>query len=375
VIHTIYADPPWHGGNGCAKSFQPPWVKPEAEQHFSAVQHYPTMSIEEIKVMEPFIRTILADPPWATGGSHHGLTPLLPHDENRDPALQEIEAPYRTMRTEEIKEMPDLVKTVLADPPWVSSRHVEPDPDNPTAWTKPDYHTLKTDEIKTMKTILADPPWGLGAAEDRTELGTKDEAGENYSRDGLAVFHRARPDRKYPTMPLPEIKNMADWVKAYCDKDCYLFMWAVSCMLEDALEVMKAWGFRYVTNICWTKMKEKDGKLKLQSGIGYYVRGSHELLLLGKRGHPPLKKPAPGELEYRAKDESRYLKHGRVRSRYYIPSVIVAERTKHSRKPIEAYDVIEKIGFPPYLELFARHPEPRKDWFYWGNEVDDKGVE
>jgi N6-adenosine-specific RNA methylase IME4 len=49
-------------------------------------------------------------------------------------------------------------------------------------------------------------------------------------------------------------------------------------------------------------------------------------------------------------------------------SVIDAPRREHSRKPDEAYELIERM-YPelPKIELFARQAGP--GWAAWGNEV------
>jgi N6-adenosine-specific RNA methylase IME4 len=50
------------------------------------------------------------------------------------------------------------------------------------------------------------------------------------------------------------------------------------------------------------------------------------------------------------------------------PSVIHAARREHSRKPDQAYEMIERM-YPelPKIELFARQERP--GWRQWGNEV------
>jgi hypothetical protein len=82
----------------------------------------------------------------------------------------------------------------------------------------------------------------------------------------------------------------------------------------------------------------------LQIGLGQYMRHAHEWLLLGTRGRAMIPEPANR-----------------------MPSVIFAERTKHSKKPQEAYGLIERASPGPRLEMFAR--EPRDGWDVWGNEV------
>ena len=48
-------------------------------------------------------------------------------------------------------------------------------------------------------------------------------------------------------------------------------------------------------------------------------------------------------------------------------TVLLAPRARHSEKPVEMYEEIEKVSPGPYLELFARNERP--GWLSWGNEV------
>jgi len=86
------------------------------------------------------------------------------------------------------------------------------------------------------------------------------------------------------------------------------------------------------------------GWIKDRAGTGYWIRNQHELLVIAKRGDPPSPMPPP-------------------------PSVIRAARREHSRKPDEAYELIERM-FPglPKIELFARGQ--RAGWDAWGNEAE-----
>ena len=146
----------------------------------------------------------------------------------------------------------------------------------------------------------------------------------------------------YKTMTLEEMKEQ---IKPPSAKDCVMFMWVTNPKLEEGLVLLKHWGFTYKTNIVW--VKQKNGKI--QQGTGYYVKGSHELLLIATKGSPGVPPEA-----------SR------------IPSVVFAERTKiHSQKPKIFYEIIEKM-YPvkKKIELFSRHK--RNDWQSWGDEVDDR---
>jgi len=159
--------------------------------------------------------------------------------------------------------------------------------------------------------FLADPPWQF------------DNAGFTQS----AASH-------YPTMSTEEICNMK--IPDISKKDAILFLWATNAMIQDALLVMKSWGFEYKSNLVWVKSSGV--------GIGWFVDSRHELLLIGVKGqglHPEWK-----PISWQS-----------------------AEKTRHSKKPELFYEIIEKM-YPrqKYIELFLRG-NPREGWSGWGNEM------
>jgi N6-adenosine-specific RNA methylase IME4/ParB-like chromosome segregation protein Spo0J len=166
--------------------------------------------------------------------------------------------------------------------------------------------------------ILADPEWQF----------------ETWSPDGMAM---TAADNHYPTSPLKEIKDRA--VPTIAAPDCVLFLWATVPMLPQALEVMGAWGFAYVSSAVWVKDRV---------GNGYWFRMRHELLLVGTRGNIPA--PALGT---------------------QWESVIEQPRGAHSEKPEAVCELIEAY-FPhlPKIEL-NRRGAPRRGWSAWGNEVEE----
>jgi N6-adenosine-specific RNA methylase IME4 len=142
----------------------------------------------------------------------------------------------------------------------------------------------------------------------------------------------------YPTMELAEICALS--VADIATDDAILFMCTTAPHLGQSFEVLEAWGFEYKSNAVWVKDK---------LGLGYYVRNRHELLLIATRGDFPCPQPANRP-----------------------SSVIEAPRREHSRKPDEAYELIEAM-YPelPKIELFARNS--REGWAAWGNEVARSG--
>lgn len=165
--------------------------------------------------------------------------------------------------------------------------------------------------------ILADPPWQYEHIE------TENRAIENH----------------YPTMQLSDIAALP--IAQLSADDAVMFLWATSPKLFEAMSVLHCWGFTYRTCMVWVKDK---------IGMGYYARQRHELLLIGTRGNLPT--PLPSNRP---------------------DSVITAPRGKHSEKPVEAYELIEKM-YPEYrkIELFSR--SVREGWHGWGNQYDDNST-
>ena len=140
--------------------------------------------------------------------------------------------------------------------------------------------------------------------------------------------------KKFPTLPLAD--------------NAIVLMWVTNPKLMEALELFKFYGIEYKTNIVWVKMKK--GKLKITTG--WYVRGAHELLLIGVKGTPGV----PFESDR-------------------IPSVVFAEPRGHSAKPFVFIKIIQQL-FPRTnkLEMFARGSKDRvydSTWTRWGKQVED----
>jgi N6-adenosine-specific RNA methylase IME4 len=202
-----------------------------------------------------------------------------------------------------------------------------------------------------IRCVAADPPW--------------------LERGGGRVKRGA--DRHYDLMPTEQILlQMASWLGVAwwsgsplpeCRIDvvrgCHLWLWVTDNFLLDGLFIMRSLGYRYIRTLQWVKVRDLDEqaisdggsldqvlKRLLQKGLGQYLRGSHEMVLFGVRGEsmvPPT--------------EDR------------MDSVVFAQRTpKHSEKPDEAIQVMERVSPGPRLELYARNRRP--GWEAMGNEVD-----
>lgn len=162
---------------------------------------------------------------------------------------------------------------------------------------------------KKYNIIYADPPW--------------------YEQGGGKIKRGA--DRHYNLMKTNDIKKLP--VANLADEKCWLFLWVTNNFLKDGLEVMEEWGFTYVTNLVWAKNT---------IGLGYYLRGQHEICLFGKKG----------QMKPKSRSES---------------TLVTAKKSKHSKKPEEFYEKIEALNSGPKIELFARNT--RNGWDSWGNQI------
>ena len=174
------------------------------------------------------------------------------------------------------------------------------------------------------KTILADPPWQF------------------QNRTGKMAPEHKRLNR-YSTMTLEDIKALP--VARTAADTAHLYMWVPNALLPEGLEVMRAWGFNYKSNLVWHKIR-KDGGSDGR-GVGFYFRNVTEVILFGVRGK-----------------NARTLAPGRTQVNY-----LSSRKREHSRKPDEQYPLIEACSPGPYLELFARGTRP--NWTIWGNQADE----
>lgn len=120
---------------------------------------------------------------------------------------------------------------------------------------------LKTVNGSKFQTIYADPPWQF------------------TNRTGKVAPENKRLNR-YSTMPLDEIKALP--VPEIAAEKCHLYLWVPNALLPEGLQVMRAWGFEYKTNLVWEKVR-KDG-MPDGRGVGFYFRNTTEMLLFGIKG-------------------------------------------------------------------------------------------
>ena len=171
---------------------------------------------------------------------------------------------------------------------------------------------------KKYSIIYADPPWSYN---DKKCLG------------GAVKKYECMSVKDICELPVPDI----------CNDNCILFMWATYPMIQEALDVVKAWGFQYKTiGFNWIKLSKTGNKLSF--GLGRYTRGNSEPLLIGVKGKIDVKV-------------------------HNMNEVLCYPNIRHSEKPAVFRDkIVELVGDLPRCELFAR--QKTDGWDVWGNEVE-----
>ena len=179
---------------------------------------------------------------------------------------------------------------------------------------------------KKYNVIYADPPWHYGSK----------SAVNNTKGNEIKPL-----SNHYNTMRLEELKALP--INNLTKEDSVCFMWVTDSHIDEALKIFKSWGFEYKTiAFNWVKTTSNGNYCK---NVAPWTMKSSEICLLGTKGKMTKYKQANN-----------------------IESLVIAERTKHSKKPEEVRKRIELLfGDLPKIELFAR--QKTEGWDVWGNEV------
>lgn len=171
--------------------------------------------------------------------------------------------------------------------------------------------------------IYCDPAWDY--------RGQTQHAGTKCSNTSSAKKY-------YPTMKLEEMKRLD--IASLCDTDCLLFMWTSSPHLDQAIDLMKTWGFLYATiGFVWNKERLNPS---------FYTMSQIEICLIGRRKKGKIPQP-----------------RGARNVRQFLSEL----RGEHSEKPNEIRNrIVEMFPTQKKIELFAR--KKYEGWDSWGNEIE-----
>lgn len=198
-------------------------------------------------------------------------------------------------------------------------------------------------------TIVADPPWPMPESGKRS--------GGNLSSEPHTIAKGKHAGRvmasnttwwgtmegksvrlPYETMTLAEIAALP--VSEIAEKNAHLYIWTTNRFLEDAYDIVRAWGFRPAQMLVWCKPPQGVG-------MGGAFTTTTEFVLFARRG----------TLAHAARQDSSWWKWSRPYENGHIA---------HSVKPEAFLDLVEQVSPAPRLEMFARRN--RLGWDTWGNE-------
>ena len=167
-----------------------------------------------------------------------------------------------------------------------------------------------TDISGTYNVVVIDPAWEV-------EKIARDVAPTQIGLD-------------YPTMTIDEIKNF----KIPAKDNCHLFLWTTHKYLPDSFEILKVWGFNYICCMVW----HKNGGFQPFNLPQYNC----EFVLYARKGTPKFKE-----------------------TKNFF-TCFSADRTGHSEKPEEFYELLRRITVGKRIDIFNRRTI--KGFDKYGNE-------
>ena len=171
------------------------------------------------------------------------------------------------------------------------------------------------------RTVVADPPWQptLGATWN--------------SR----MTDKAGPQRFYDTLSIPEIIALRPGLA----EQAHVYLWCVAQHIDWAYEVMRAWETEPIILLTWKKPGLGAGRFRCNT----------EHVLVGRKGDRIGNPFGQGGRHSQATDGTLF----------------EWPRGKHSEKPKEFFDLVERLSPGPRLEMYAR--ARRNGWVTWGKEI------
>lgn len=187
---------------------------------------------------------------------------------------------------------------------------------------------------------LIDPPWKYLAWSDKGLLKSA--------------------DRHYNTMTIDEIKALP--VRSVFRANAAIFVWVIDSHLELALDVIRAWGFRYKTvGLYWAKTNKTGDKFPMGTGFWTRANPEHALECWVGDDHEVERCLLATTLKVPKRQDKG------------VPRLMVSPRREHSRKPDETHERVERLLGGPYLEMFSR--TDRLGWDVWGDEAGNFAIQ
>lgn len=175
-------------------------------------------------------------------------------------------------------------------------------------------------EAELYRTVVADPPWQPAMA----------------LTNGGAT--KASPQNFYETLSVAEIIALRPSMAA----QAHLYVWCVAQHVDWGYAVARAWGCDPVILLTWNKPGLGTGRFQCNT----------EHILVARRGNRIGNPFGTGGRAAAATSGTRF----------------DWPRGRHSEKPDEFFDMVERLSPAPRLEMYARAPRP--GWSVWGKQAE-----
>ena len=168
------------------------------------------------------------------------------------------------------------------------------------------------------RTVVVDPPW----------------------RPTMSIVNggasKASPQHHYDTLTLGEIIELRPTLAM----QSHLYVWCLSQHVDWGFEVARAWGTEPITLFTWKKPGLGAGRFRCNTEHVVVARKGNRI------GNP-------------------FGQGGRCQQAMG-GTLFEWPRGRHSEKPKEFFDLVERLSPSPRLEMYAR--APRNGWAVWGKE-------
>ena len=171
-------------------------------------------------------------------------------------------------------------------------------------------------------TVVVDPPWQPKMA---------------ITNGGAP---KASPQNFYDTLSVPDIIAL----RPLMAPQAHLYIWCLTQHVDWGYDVARAWNCEPIILLTWKKPGLGTGRFQCNT----------EHVLVARRGN---------------RIGNPFGQGGR-HAGATAGTLFEWPRGRHSEKPQEFFDLVERLSPAPRLEMYAR--APRYGWKVWGKEADGK---
>ena len=148
-------------------------------------------------------------------------------------------------------------------------------------------------------------------------------------------------DDEMRAMPIPTLQD-----------EGLIFLWVTGRAMEVGRECLRVWGYTRVDEVVWVKTNQLQRVIRT-GRTGHWLNHTKEHMLVAVKNRPD------GRCVYPS-----------WANRGLDTDVIVSEVRETSRKPDEAYEMIERMcPGGRKVEIFGRKHNTRQGWLTLGNQL------